>query len=185
MITYNELYEVLRKERYSEQLQPLPKNFLKDVADYFEEKKDTGEKERSMFSEAVIKNKKQYENAISIFRELMLKRKRKLLNLSFIAAETGISKRDFENMLPFEKELFEGIMESFEQSEKGMEKLMQSGEKKEVKHKLVMFLQNADEFVGLNGESYGPYKEGNLANLPKEIVDILISDKKVELVDED
>ena len=30
MITYNELYDALRKERYSEQLQPIPKNFIKE-----------------------------------------------------------------------------------------------------------------------------------------------------------
>ena len=34
MITYNELYDALRKERYSEQLQPIPKRFIKEVSDY-------------------------------------------------------------------------------------------------------------------------------------------------------
>ena len=31
MITYNDLYEALRKERYSEQLQPMIKDFVKEV----------------------------------------------------------------------------------------------------------------------------------------------------------
>ena len=40
MITYNELYDALRKERYSEQLQPIPKNFVKEVGAYLNDKKE-------------------------------------------------------------------------------------------------------------------------------------------------
>ena len=32
MITYNELYEALRKEKYSDQLQLLPKSFIKNCS---------------------------------------------------------------------------------------------------------------------------------------------------------
>ena len=38
MITYNDLYEALRKERYGEQLQPLLKDFVKEVANYLKER---------------------------------------------------------------------------------------------------------------------------------------------------
>ena len=62
-----------------------------------------------MFSDMIIKTKKQLENAVSIFKELLLRRRKKLLTLVFVAAETGISKRDFENMLAVEKECFEEI----------------------------------------------------------------------------
>ena len=44
MITYSELYEALRKERYNEQLQVLSKNFINDVAEYFRDKKNFSEK---------------------------------------------------------------------------------------------------------------------------------------------
>ena len=104
MITYNDIYEALRKERYSEQLQKIPKNFVQEVSAYIKEKKSITEKSEDMFSDTIIKTKKQLENAVSIFRELMLRRKKKLLQLAFVAAETGISKRDYENMLSFEKE---------------------------------------------------------------------------------
>ena len=40
MITFNDIYEAMRKEKYSDKLQLLPKNFLKEVADYFKEKKE-------------------------------------------------------------------------------------------------------------------------------------------------
>ena len=79
MITYNDIYESLRKERYSEQLQPLGKNFVSEVAGYLKEKKAISEKSGDLFSDAISKTKKQFENAISMFKELMLRRKKKLL----------------------------------------------------------------------------------------------------------
>ena len=110
MINYNDIYEAARKERYSEQLQNLPKNFISEVTKYLKEKKQISLKEDDTFSDVIIKRKKQLENAITLFKELMLRRRKKLLNLVLIAAETGISKQDFENMLEFEKVLFEELM---------------------------------------------------------------------------
>jgi len=40
MITYNDIYEAARKERYSTQLQPIPKNFVEEVSSYLKEKKE-------------------------------------------------------------------------------------------------------------------------------------------------
>ena len=58
MITYNDLYEVLRKEKYSDGLQKLSARFVDEVAEYFKEKKSFSEKEENMFSDIALKNKK-------------------------------------------------------------------------------------------------------------------------------
>jgi len=118
MVTYNDLYEYLRKERYSEELQNLPKKFMSEVFKYFEEKKKFSEKSDDMFSDVVIKTKKKLENAMAIFKELLTRRRKKILKLAFVASETGISKRDFDNLLGFEKELFEEIVKSLERADK-------------------------------------------------------------------
>ncbi len=186
MLAYNDIYEALRKERYSEQLQQLGKNFVQEVSAYLKEKKAISEKSDDIFSDAISKTKKQFENAISMFKELMLRRKKKLLNLAFVAAETGISKRDYENMLAFEKEVFDEIMKSMEQGDKNMAKLLNGQEQEEKrKNKLITFLQDTDEFLGLDGEKAGPFKKGDIANLPVEIANILIVDNKAEAVEEE
>jgi len=95
MITYNDIYEAARKERYSDQLQNLPKNFIDEVADYLKDKKEISAKQDSDFSDVILKTKKQLENAITLFKELMLRRRKKILNLVLIAAETGISKQEY------------------------------------------------------------------------------------------
>jgi len=187
MITYNDIYEALRRERYSEQLQPLGKNFVGEVASYLKEKKSITEKSGDMFSDAISKTKKQFENAISMFKELMLRRKKKLLNLAFVAAETGVSKRDYENMQPFEKEVFDKIMKDMEEGDKQLAKMLSGEEKEEekVKNKLIAFLQDTEEFLGLDGDKLGPFKKGEVVNLPVEIANILVVDNKAEYVEDD
>jgi DNA replication initiation complex subunit (GINS family) len=187
MITYNELYDVLRRERYSEQLQPIPKNFVKEVAAYLKDKKEIANKENDDFSETILKTKKQFENSIAIFKELMLRRKKKILELAFVAAETGISKRDFENMLALEKDIFDAIMKSLEKGDKEIEKILKgTGSKEEKpKNKMIVFIQDTEEFLDLEGNKLGPFKKGDAANLAEEISNILIVDKKAESVEGD
>lgn len=184
MITYNDLYEALRKERYSDELQLLKKTFLNEVSEYFAEKKKFSDKEDDMFSDVVLKSKKRLENAMALYKELLLRRRKKVLNLAFVASETGISKKDFENLLDFEKELFEDIVKSLEKADKNLSNSMVGGPA-ESKFKLVKFTSHVDEFLDLEGETMGPFAQGEVANLDNEIVNILIQDKKVEVLEQD
>lgn len=183
MITYNDIYETARKERYSDQLQSIPKNFVIEVANYLKEKKEVASKEDDVFSDTIAKTKKQLENAVTLFKELMLRRRKKILDLVLIAAETGISKQDFENMLDFEKDLFEEIMKCIDSSDKKLSEI-QNGKKTESKKNiLILFKTDVEEFLGLEGEKIGPFEKGQIANLPSEIAKILIEDGQAEIVE--
>ena len=182
MLTYNDIYEAARKERYSEQLQPLPKKFIDEISDYLKEKKDVASKEEDIFSDVIIKTKKQLENAITLFKELMLRRRKKILNLVLIAAETGISRQDFENMIPLEKELFEEIMKCIDSTDKKLNQALEGRKDSESKNDLVVFNKNVDEFLDLDGNKIGPFEKGQMANIPSEIAKILIDDGKAELI---
>lgn len=185
MITYNDIYEAARKERYSEQLQKLTKSFVSDVSTYLREKKQVAEKDDDVFSDNVIKMKKQLENAVTLFRELMLRRRKKILNLVLIAAETGITKQDFDNMLLFEKEFFEELMRSVETADRKVADLLQGGESSGVqKNELISFLEDVESFVDFSGAPIGPFEKGQIANLPREVVKILLDERKAELVKE-
>jgi len=188
MITYNDIYETLRKERYSEQLQELSAKFISDVSSYIAEKRKLSSQDGDFFSDEVAKIKKQLENANSIFKELMLLRKKKLLGLVFVASETGINNRDFENMLAFERELFDNIMSSMEHAEKNLSSEFSSTSFEAIEErvmKLVLFLSDVDGFLDTEGKDMGPFKKDDIVNLPKTIAEILVSDKKVEVVLDD
>jgi DNA replication initiation complex subunit (GINS family) len=184
MITYNEIYEAAKKERYSEQLQVLPKNFIANVAEYLKEKKEMSSKEDDAFSDMIMKTKKQFETAVVLFNELKRIRRKKILNLVLIASETGISKRDFDNMLDFEKELFEEIMKNIDASDKKFNESFNGAKSETLKNEMVAFKKDVEEFLGPDGEMMGGFKKGQIANLPVQIARILIEDGKAEKVDE-
>ncbi|GBE19767.1 hypothetical protein BMS3Abin17_00495 [archaeon BMS3Abin17] len=184
MITYNDIYEAARKERYSEQLQLLPKKFVEEVANYLKEKKQIASKEDDSFSDVIIKTKKQLENAITLFKELIIRRRKKILNLVLIASETGISRQDFENMLDFEKTLFEEFMKSIDSCDKKLTEALNGKKEETSKNELLHFKEDVEEFVGLEGNKMGGFEKGQIANIPNEIAKILIEDDKAEVVGE-
>ena len=185
MLGYNELYEILRKEKYSDALQPLQKSFITEFKEYIKEQSEIPP-DTNLLSDSANKSKKQLENAFSIFRELMLKRKRKLLNLIFIAAETGIMKKDYENMLDIEKKSFDTMVKSFEDSDRELNKLLNDKtEKKQAENKMLLFKQNIEEFINHEGKSAGPFKLGDLVNIESRVADILVSEGKASFVDQE
>lgn len=185
MITFNDLYEAVRKEKYSDIIQKISKSFLQETSDYFKNKREFLANEDDSFSELSLKNKKKLENAISSFKELMRVRKKKILNLAFIAAEVGVGKKDFENMFPHEKTLFEEITRALEVAEKGKDAEMKGNSKTKMKHRLVRFLETVPSFMNVEGEEVGPFKKGEIHNLESDLVEILEKDKGVEVIDYD
>ena len=183
MIMFSDIYEAMRKEKYSEGLQILPKKFLVEVSEYFREKRELLNKEDDLFSDIAIKNKKKLENAQASFRDLLRIRKKKILNLAFVASQVGISKKDFENLLSFEKDLFEELVRALERAEKNQTADMSGATKDMRAHKLVRFLEDVPEFLGMDGEEIGPFVKGEVANLESEIISVLEKDKKVEVID--
>lgn len=184
MLSYNDLYEILRKEKYSEGLQQLPKGFVNDISEYLEERKNESAREDDLFFDNLLKAKKQFENSIAIFKELMRIRKKKILNLVFVATETGIMKRDYENMLDVEKGVFDKLVKNYEDCDKEINRMM-NGKKKEEKFRMIMFNQPVEQFVDMSGKLIGPFASGELANLDSNVAEIFVSGGKASFVDEE
>jgi len=191
MITYKEIYDILRKEKYNEFLQKLPKNFLEGVATYLNEKKEILSREQGnsegLFSDTLRMTRKQLDNALSIIKEIIAIRERKVLNLAFTAAETGVSKKDTENLLKHEKELFELVVRKLEQNQKEVNQKLsgKQEEKKDLKNLLIRFKENVPAFLDADGNELGPFKAEDIANLPQEISKILINDGKAVIIERD
>jgi DNA replication initiation complex subunit (GINS family) len=184
MLMYNDLYEVLRKEKNNDQLQALPENFVSDFSVYLKEKrKEFSSFGEDMFAEDILREKKQFENALSLFKELMLRRKKKILSLVFVAAETGVMKKDYTDMLSFEKDLFDKLVLGVSDSEKTLSDMLNGG-KERVGNKMVVMSEDVEEFIDMAGKVVGPYKEGEVVGLDVKVADILVSGGKAKLVDE-
>lgn len=182
MITYKDIDNIARNERSSENLQKLPENFINDAVSYLKEKKEIASKKDENFSDVIVTTKKQLENAITLIKSLIRVRKRKILNLVLIASETGISKKDFDNMLDFEKKLFDELMKCVEFTDNKVDEFFNGKSKK--KTELIIFKEDVGEFINLNGEKMGGFEKGQTANIPKEIAKILVEDGKAEVIKE-
>jgi DNA-binding ferritin-like protein len=185
MISYNDVYELLRKEKYAEALQPLAKEFVNEFSDYVNDKIVESNKEDDLFQENVMKSKKQLENSIAMFKELMRLRKKKLLNLVFVATETGIMKRDYENMLNHERDLFDKLVKAFEEGDKEIASVMSGRKAKlEDKSRMIMFNSDVEQFVDSEGKFLGPFTSGELVNLDQQVASLFVQSGKANFVDE-
>ena len=76
-ITYETLFEILKREKDITELQKLEPVFFSDFVDYLNEKKKVLEKEDSMFSyDEKKKVEKQIDNARRIIKEIYERRER-------------------------------------------------------------------------------------------------------------
>lgn len=95
-------------------------------------------------------------------------------------------KRDYENMLDFEKESFEKFVKAFEDADKELYKTINASNKgiNQDKNKMVLFNNDIEQFVDMTGSILGPFKSGELANLDAKVSDLLVSSGRAEFVDE-
>ncbi|MDO8508984.1 MAG: hypothetical protein Q7S27_04845 [Nanoarchaeota archaeon] len=184
MLTYNDLYELLRKEKYSETLQQIDRNFLTDFSEYLKKLREETKGESDLFSNGAADSKKQLENSIALFKGIILRRKKKLLQLVFVAAETGIMKRDYENMFDFEKKIFDNLVKALEEGDKELSLIMNGRQDSKLEFKMIIFNENIDSFADMEGNLIGPFIKGDLVNLDSKVCDVLVSGKKASYVDE-
>lgn len=107
-ITYEDIYELLRTEKYSTDLQPLKQQDLIKIKEYFELKEEMLKKLKSpsIFSDRSKKDKvlTEIENAWRALRDLYEKREKKIINRALFSSRTKL--KDSTNMLASEEKLY-------------------------------------------------------------------------------
>jgi len=74
-------------------------------------------------------------------------------------------------------------MKCIDSSDKKVGEILNGGKQEDTKNKLVVFIENVEEFMDLEGRKMGPFEKGQIANIPREIAKILIDDGKAEVVE--
>ncbi len=211
-ITYETLFELLKREKDTADLQKLEPGFFDNFVEYLNEKKDMLNKEDTLFSyDEKKKVEKQIDNARRLIKEIYERREKKILNIALIKSRTKSHVIDTSSLLDNEKKFLgeiEKVLNAYredviynviegkqasqiKQQEKKAEELSDAkpddakdaeGEPKSTK--LVRFLYSVPKFVGTELEEYGPFAEEDIANLPAEIAELLIGKGKVEEIKE-
>ncbi len=207
VITYETLFEILKREKERPDLQRLEPTFFSDTINYIRDKKKILEaKSDSVFApEERKKTERQLENIYKILKELYERREKKIINLALDKSRTQSNLIDTTSLMKEEKVFFDAatnlldnyrnailyavlnekmpFMQSFEEK-KPPEAFMSALELKKPT-RLVRFAYKVPKFVGPELEEYGPFEEEDIANLPAEIADVLINKSKAEEIKED
>jgi len=202
IITYETLYEIMRREKFRSELQKLNPEFLEDFINYINEKKsilESQQKKKSIFtSSETQKTQKQIENTKKIIRELYEKRENKIMQLAMFASRNN-DHPIFQEMLPEEKKFFNellqlvnnyrinllyNLIEGKPPQLKQVEKPKELKTEKKDSIKMVRFLQSIPKFVGTDLNIYGPFEEEEVAAIPYEVADLLTKKKKTEVISE-
>lgn len=189
IITYEILYDILRKERTRQELQKLDINFFNDIKKYINEKtfilNDLKTKASIFAQKEIEKTERELINIKKIVKDIYERRESKIMQL---ALSTVITNRiqDTNNLLPEEKIVFDNLLEFLKSSrEELLNKLLENKEPKAIKSeqeslKIVRILQAVPSFIGDDLNEYGPFEEEYIASLPIRIAELLIKNNRAE-----
>lgn len=193
-MTFETLYEILRREKYRAELQRLEPDFLRRVEQYLGEKQAilaAQEKKDSMFADSEAeKTKLQIKNLQKMLRELYERREEKVMHLALFFSKTG-ELPDITVMLKGELEMFNEVKDMLKKYKKRVLKAIGGAEEEKPKalktaeELRVKFMVKMQEFVGADLKSYGPFEASEVVLLPRVVADLLVKNKQAERQDED
>lgn len=199
-ISYETLFDLLKREKERADLQKLDENFFKSLAEFLKEKKETLTNPSLESFEEKKNIEREIENIKKLLIDLYGKREKKITSLALDKSRTKSTIVDDSTLLKEEKQFFDALVKLFDYYKEGIlfnildTKLpfvveKKENEKIEVKEnteetkkdtKLVRFIHAVPKFVGEELEEYGPFEEEDIANLPITIADLLITKGRAE-----
>ena len=194
IITYEKIYEYLRKEKYEPEIQKLPETFFEEIINYLKEKKaivETQKSQESIFSGESAKTEKQLQNVKKILKELYEKRENKIIQLALFSSRTE-TPLDTSNLLQEEQEFYQKIVDILTRNRNGiLNNLLtanypRTSQPKDIKAenqektKLIKFLTPVPKFLGEDLNVYGPFSEEDIGNIPQRVARLLISKKRAQ-----
>ncbi|MFB6199977.1 MAG: hypothetical protein ABEJ83_03795 [Candidatus Nanohaloarchaea archaeon] len=192
-LTFSELRKIQKQEKRQDDLTELQDRFLLQVSSYLKMKKDSGDE-------------REYRSAKRVFDKIIGLRQQKIVKKARLAVKTGNTASQL-NLLPREQQLFRDFKKRFKEYfnevddvlEKQETELEQQKETQEQQNneeeteeqdedqndgfKKVEMVSDVPEFMGTDLESYGPFEEGEEAEIPEENAEILVNRGSAEMIE--
>jgi DNA replication initiation complex subunit (GINS family) len=170
VISFEYLRKILNEEKKSQNLTKIPDDFYETVRMYIEGKKKLAKEK---------KDEIELRNIERIVENIFNLRERKIINFAIMAARAGVQP---SNLTSEERQFFQRVFETLKERRVILDKIKSAleGEVKKEVEILVVFKQDFPAFVGIDGQTYGPFKKGDIAKLPEENRKILASKGIIE-----
>jgi len=193
IITYETLFELLRRERQRQELQELGPEFFRNVLSYLNEKQkilDSQKTKDSIFSRETEKTIKQLQNTKKLIRDLYERREHKIIELAL--SNSRLKEKVEANMLSEEKQLYNTILETLNQYRKSILFSLLSNQLPEINDivrkkeapkesiKLIRFIKAVPKFLTPNLTTYGPFEAEDILNIDSQVAKVLIQKKRAE-----
>lgn len=197
-VTYETLFDLLRREKGRNELQDLDKSFYEDVSSYLQEKNKSLSTSSSRGEQEKIKI--QVKNVKKILKELYELREKKIINLASSKVRTNSNLIDTSKLLEKEKRFFEEACELFSKykveileritGEQFQSDVLVEQEKKEEpapkKEEVsseeikIKILNDLPRFLGTDKKIYGPFNKGDVATMPSATAELLLNKNRAE-----
>lgn len=164
-ITFEFIRQIQRDEKNFPKLTKLPEDFYRAASEYLEKK-------RGMIRET--KDEIEVRNIERMVEDIFNRRERKLINFALVAVRTGVPP---ENLSEEEKEFFEKIVSLLKERRRRILRPVLEGKIEETEERgmvEIIFKEDVEEFLGVDEKTYGPFKKGEKALIPKENAEIFI-----------
>lgn len=197
-ITFETLYEILRREKTRPELQKLEQTFFENLVKYIQEKQAINKSQKEKTSIFNQENERTQQEIIQIrkmVKELYEKREIKILKLALSSAKTN-KNPEITSMLKEEETLFNNIKSQLIQQRKAIlfnileakAPKLQIEKPKDIKSenqdttKLIRFIHAVPKFIAEDLNVYGPYIKEDIANLPSNSASLLVTRNKAEAI---
>lgn len=199
-LTYEQLFDALRREKSRDELQKLEDGFYEEVAGFLQQKKRLMEQARQkhdLSSLSVQRAQIEYQNVQKILRDLYERRERKIVTLALHRTRTDAMIVDTDALLAQERVLYDELVRVLKESRTTVLQAAPSHERpakvQEPEDEIaqesqarthsdepeeglleVHFTAAVPKFVGKNLQVFGPFQPGDAARLPPDVADILV-----------
>jgi DNA replication initiation complex subunit (GINS family) len=166
-LSYDELRKIQARERASPVLQSIPDGFYASVM------KLIAKKSESLKSNFSLAEAREYESMLKVLEDIHERRMQKIV---LRAMKSGGGQEEIAPTKE-EGELFEKISKAVVGERERFNSIAGGGESKagEERIKRIKILKNLPKFVGTDLKVYGPFREGDSAELPEKEAQLLVS----------
>ncbi len=114
VISYETLYEILKREKNREEAQKLPKNFVNEVSDYISKfRLSLNKKKREVNSFEGVELKKdenRLSNLVGLVSDLYQRREKKIISMALTKSRTGAKLADVAYLTDEEKDFYNALV---------------------------------------------------------------------------